>query len=48
MNKRKDLHFKLNSKISSLSNKEVDSLLAKNKVSEGWGSNHKEIYFFQK
>lgn len=40
MKRRKELYFKLNTKISSLSNKEVDRLLAKNKVSEGWGSNY--------
>lgn len=40
MDKRRVLYFELNSKISSLSNKDLQKLLAKNKVSEGWGSNH--------
>ena len=40
MKKRRELYFELNSKISSLSNKELGRLLAKNKISEGWGSNY--------
>lgn len=40
MKDRISKHFKLNSKISSLSDKDIHDLLKNNKVGDGWGTNH--------
>lgn len=40
MTKRSERYFELSSKISLVSDRELSRLLAKSKVSEGWGSNH--------